>query len=151
MANFLTDFIGTVFVLACVVALGATVLAVLIGPIMHINFAPEIGEHSGYVTETGVGGLIFKTHFAKVNSQQIALSDAESSWYYAFSEPDINSNGTSARLYETMVAAQRSNSRVTVKYDCVMLIFVWDANNNCLVKDVFIEKPTQTLPGSVGP
>jgi hypothetical protein len=106
---------------------------VIVGITAHIDLQPETGMHTGYITESGFGGLFWKTHYAKVISAQVALEQAgaSDSWEYGFMEGNFNQT-----LWSDIQEYQHNNTKINVQYYCQLIVYAWQANDACIITSV---------------
>lgn len=103
-------------------------LIIMIPLMVFCGFAtPETGSHTGYITETGYRGLIWKTHYVKVVDSQISFGgSSQNYWYYGIDESDL----TQFRLAQK---AQQNKTLITAKYSCSFFRFKWQTSENCML------------------
>jgi hypothetical protein len=95
---------------------------------INLTFAPGDGSHTGYITEVGRQGLIWRTHYVKVVDSHFSTGSDGSYWYYGFDE-DNQSLFNQASNYP-------KNSTVTIDYRCDFFVFTWQRSGNCIVLDL---------------
>jgi len=98
----------------------------------HMTFYPETGIHTGYVTESGFGGLFFQNYYVKVVSANFAYGDKDAAWVYGIDKTNPNAN----ELFEKIRTFQQNHSLVSVSYSCDMFVFAWVADSSCRIKDM---------------
>ena len=98
----------------------------------HVALSPEVGEHVGVITETGYGGLVWKTHFAKTVSNTFSV-DEDAAWSYGFEE-----NDEGLALFNKAKEYQKNKSIVSVSYECKFWVWYWEGSNACIINDIVV-------------
>jgi hypothetical protein len=116
-------------ILTCFV--GLFFLFTICGGLLGCSIAtPESGKHTGFITETGYRGLIWKTHYVKVvDSQQSFGENAQNYWYYGVDEHNL-------AIFEKAQGFQKNKTLITAQYDCSFFKFDWEISENCKLVEV---------------
>lgn len=100
---------------------------------VHI-LTPSQGTHTGYITEAGYEGLVWRTHYIKLVDAHFATYSQSSSsdqgwWYYGIDEGNL-------AIFNKASAFQKNNTLVTITYRCDFWTWYWERSEGCIATDV---------------